>query len=273
MNSAAQNRSFLVTGCQRSGTTLTLLILDSHPDVNGIDETEFRGEDLRTYLFGPTNAPAVCFKLPGIANLPAQIPLLGHPKIIWCQRQPYDVITSMMGLIMGRSGERKLAWAHIFALREVTTLFDNIRIRKDAVAPLKQEFGPLLAKSPPELTDTDALTLAALCWRLKMEVLHDVKALQLPLHHLQYEDLVQDPKTQVADLARFLGLPWHDNLLAHEELHEGMMVGDTDSQRKIDANSVDRWREHLTEDQRAVIDPIIQPITNSLPSRTKAPTA
>ena len=32
------NRTIMITGCQRSGTNLMNLILDSHPQVQGVDE-------------------------------------------------------------------------------------------------------------------------------------------------------------------------------------------------------------------------------------------
>ena len=34
-----KNKPILVLGCQRSGTTLLNLILDSHPQIHGFDET------------------------------------------------------------------------------------------------------------------------------------------------------------------------------------------------------------------------------------------
>ena len=38
--SSLSKHLIIILGCQRSGTTLTYLILNSHPQIKGIDETE-----------------------------------------------------------------------------------------------------------------------------------------------------------------------------------------------------------------------------------------
>ena len=44
------NRPIIITGSQRSGTTLLNLILDSHPQIHGVDEMQFRNNTLQQYL-------------------------------------------------------------------------------------------------------------------------------------------------------------------------------------------------------------------------------
>ena len=45
-------KPILITGCQRSGTTLMSLILDSHPEIFNIDEYKFEYFAINTYLHG-----------------------------------------------------------------------------------------------------------------------------------------------------------------------------------------------------------------------------
>lgn len=62
------NQPILITGCQRSGTTMLNLILDSHPKITGVDEMEFRNENLPHYLSHINYHPFVVFKLPIFAG-------------------------------------------------------------------------------------------------------------------------------------------------------------------------------------------------------------
>ena len=53
------NQIILVTGCQRSGTTMLNFVLDSHPDVHGIDEMQFDVNRMRDYL---NSARGLCLR-------------------------------------------------------------------------------------------------------------------------------------------------------------------------------------------------------------------
>ena len=66
----------LITGCQRSGTTLMNLILDSHPKIWGIDEDRFDFPSIYGYLSAPIPAPFVSFKLPRYAHIMPFIEML-----------------------------------------------------------------------------------------------------------------------------------------------------------------------------------------------------
>ncbi|MFQ5471145.1 MAG: sulfotransferase [Gammaproteobacteria bacterium] len=62
------NQPILITGCQRSGTTLLHLILDSHSNIHGIDEAYYEHERLHEYLDSAEFSKYVCCKLPRAAS-------------------------------------------------------------------------------------------------------------------------------------------------------------------------------------------------------------
>jgi len=73
------------------------LILNSHPAIRGIDESKFSFPAIYRYLNEPM-APAklfVAFKLPMYAHMLSFIDTLPGCKVIWCIRDPLDVVASM----------------------------------------------------------------------------------------------------------------------------------------------------------------------------------
>ena len=92
------NTPILITGCQRSGTTLLNLILDSHPQIKGVDEGDFFVDLLHEYLNHPDYHPYVAFKLPKISHLVPALQFVPGIKVLWCIRDPRDVVMSMLKL-------------------------------------------------------------------------------------------------------------------------------------------------------------------------------
>ena len=86
------NTPILVTGCQRSGTTLASLILDSHPLISSIDEMHFDTHHIDDYLTNQKFHPYVLLKLPTIAP---EINSISKPsnEIV----NPYVAILNPMG--------------------------------------------------------------------------------------------------------------------------------------------------------------------------------
>jgi hypothetical protein len=104
------NRPILITGCQRSGTTLLHLVLDSHPDITGIDELDFGKVPLSEYLNSPRYHPCVSFKLPVASYEAAFIKTIPGIKVVWCIRDPRDVVVSMLELTLKISENATLPW-------------------------------------------------------------------------------------------------------------------------------------------------------------------
>ena len=255
------NHVILITGCQRSGTTLLNLILDSHPDVHGVDEMEFRAERMRGYLQDPRFHPRVCFKLPAAAHEVKGIATLPGVQVLYCLRDPRDVVASMLTLQI-RHGVVLVPWAAhpLGADREIqggAKLLDD-EVRRQ-LAPALGRYEPCRGRNPAGWARADQVLAAALCWRIKAELFPLYAAAQVPARLVVYERLLAEPQCEIRTLLDFLGLPWHDDVLRHHQLHHGISVGNTVNDRPIDPDNVGKWRTSLNDGDLVVLREICGP--------------
>ncbi|MFQ5509651.1 MAG: sulfotransferase [Leptospirillia bacterium] len=259
------NRAILITGSQRSGTTMLNLAMDSHPDVRGIDEVHFNRAQLGEYLSEPEYGPWVCFKLPVEAtNLPLIRQIKGV-KVLWALRDPRAVTASMIKLKLVLRGQ-KVPWAaHPYGgMQELTTWVNTFKnVPPDLVGTMNW-FAERMTTPPGEWPPDLLTTGAALCWRLKNELLKLYDRAGIDYRVVVYEKLVTRPEEELRSIFKYLGLDWHDDVLRHHELHEGQSVGDTDSERAIDTTSMDKWKKQLEQPQLELIRKICGPLAKDL---------
>jgi len=238
------NNPILITGCQRSGTTLLHLILDSHPDITGVDEIGFRKVPLSDYLNRPEFHPYVSFKLPVVSFQAEVIRTIPGIKVLWCIRDPRDVVLSMMNLQLRISAGVLLPWVvhPAGAGREIENSAGTLKKMMSAeLASCYATFRNIAAKSPESWQTGDKVYVGALCWRMKQELLDVYRQLGIPYHILHYEKLIRNPEHTIRDILDFVGLPWHENVLKHHQLHSGTSVGGTVNDRPIDETNTGKW--------------------------------
>lgn len=85
------------------------------------------------------------------------------------------------------------------------------------------------------------------------------------LHVCRYEDLVREPRAVLEPLMSFLGEPWSDNLLRHHEVQAqrgnvARVEGGTRTDRPVDSEALDVWREQLTQDEMAALRDAPRPL-------------
>jgi hypothetical protein len=255
------NRAIVITGCQRSGTTMLNLVMDSHPQVVGIDEKAFDPARILAYLEEPEYGPWVCFKVPMLADAVAAWRTIPGVKVLWAQRDPRDVVSSMLRLSLDAEG-MQTSWAGhpAGASREAAKCARVLEGRMPAdLTPYWTAYQAALP-AQREGWDADAQVLAAaLCWRLKQEMRPLYDAAGLNPRTVAYERLVADPQGELKGHLAFCGLPWHPDVLRHHQLHHGTSIGDTDNTRAIDRRSVERWRKDLTPEQIARVAAVCGP--------------
>ena len=241
----------LITGSQRSGTTLLLLILDSHAQVTGIDEPQFYS----SARSDSQPAERIAYKLPMMAHEIGTLVERTDLQVVWCLRDPRAVVSSMLTLELAM-GQGSVPWIHSphGGIREIeccaAVLGTTLHRERQA---LLTRFAEIRKKPPPLRRREEGIFAAALCWRLKQELLLLYRQLELPLHLVRYEELVQQPKPTITSLLEWLNLPWHEDVLRHHQLHQGRSIGDTDNQRAIDATGTEKWRKSLQSEDLAVI--------------------
>jgi hypothetical protein len=259
-------RRFYVAGCQRTGTTLMRLILESHPDIACMDEDRSyallpslnrrRGQ----HVVGRCKKPLVGFKIPRFTEQLLDLsmddpdfgsflnPYAGEP-IVFLHRDARDVVASMMSLTypdglswMERYGRRVLAY-------------------KSGQSGFASRYGSLVEKVAHLGNRPHAV--GALYWRYKSEAFLQYQERRLPLLAVCYERLVADPASEMRRVLTFLGVAWDDCVLAHplashgELDKDGLAIGNTDPSRPIDGSSVGRFTERLTQQEIADIGEIV----------------
>lgn len=251
-----KNKPAQIAGCQRSGTTLLGLMLDSHPLIKCIDETEFSNAELHEYLEHPDFHPCVVFKLPTYSHAVQSFDRVPGLKVIWCIRDPRDVVLSMADLMKNYGSLHPLSWANhpACAAQEISNCCAVLGYTgEDRLPRFLDEYRRIARKHPAVRNRRDAIYTGAVCWKLKHELLPLYDAHAVPYRMLHYEDLVNDPESAVMEVLQFLGIPWHENVLNHHLYHQGISVGNTRNTRPIDNRSIGKWKTELAHDELAII--------------------
>ncbi len=256
-NDRMTNQIILVTGCQRSGTTMLNLVLDSHPDVHGIDEMQFDVNRMRDYLNSPEFAPVVCLKLPAAAAALWFVESIRGIQVLWALRDPRAVVASMVRLPLALDG-RTVPWAAhpAGALVEIDNAVEALNGVPADLAEDWQRHRVTVGTPPERWSPSELARSAALCWRLKNDLLRLYDKAGIAYRIVGYEDLVHEPEAQIRALLTYLKLNWHDDVLRHHLLHRGASVGQTDNTRAVDTNSIDKWREVLASEELAIVHAI-----------------
>lgn len=260
----------LITGCQRSGTTLLRLILNSHPGIGSIDEDVFHFPSVYGYLSVPQGPPRVAFKLPCYAHLLPFIKMLPDCRVVWCIREPLDAVWSMLKLELTTSNATAPWAAHPDGgwLEVHNSYWVLEDAQKRGLRDHMKRFGILTGKvarqaaSPGRPADFDRLDqvfIGALCWRIKNELPALYRAAGIDFHVLRYGELVTDPASRIAELLDYVGAPWSDEVLMHHRLHQGTSIGETSNTRPIDTGSLGQGRLHLKAEEQELIRSVCGP--------------
>jgi hypothetical protein len=245
---------FFLAGCQRSGTTMLRLALESHPKIQCFDEVlayrTLSGENTCGKKELQTGNGLVGFKIPRFSEQflwPSCVdPDYGRfpsfyrgEKVIFIVRNVLDVVSSMITL----SADNGLSWLERYGrqilLHVLTHGFANDSLRKasDGIA---------LERLPLHL-------IGALYWINKNHGLLDLIEHRAPVLVVNYEEVVSRPREVLSGVCDFLGVEWSDEVLNHPdhehgELYEdGKTIGSTDPKRQIDTASLGRFSKVLGE--------------------------
>jgi len=249
---------FFISGCQRSGTTMLRLILESHPCIQCFDEgigysilvRESKGE--ASEFVAKEKASLVGFKIPRFAEQLTwsefSDPDYGvfssfykDQKVIHIFRGVLDVVASMIRLKTPGGA----SWLDKYGRNILQAQIANHNISDI----YRRKYMALERQGLPDHM------VGALYWEIKNQGFFDLLEQNKPVYAIGYETLVSSPKKELHKLGKFLEVSWNDSMLNHHEhphgeLDEnGVAIGFTDSRRPIDTQSIDGYRNFLTEDQ------------------------
>ena len=237
------------------------LILESHPDVFCYDELNGYAVLQKSLSETPTPARHVGFKLPRWTEQLTQPVMFDEggdaqcanfyrgEKILFLRRDVRDTIASMLKLRTGRS-----SWCETWVPRIIES-----KLNHDAAFRMRYSVEmSIIDKCPAPL-----IGLAALYWKYKNDAFSDYMRDGLPILAVAYEDLVTNPYPVLHSVCRHLGIPFHANLLHHNELPHtelfanGLTVGNTNPKQPIQTASVGQWDRYLSKEDLRLIDRII----------------
>jgi hypothetical protein len=187
-----------IVGCQRSGTTLVRLMLDSHPDISCGPETRF---------------------LADLARVTDQnwkrMSHFGFDKDYWHRSMArfFDTIQRDYAASRGKTRWADKTPRYALSLDFIDALFPAcqvvhvLRDGRDVVASHRHRFGYVAAVKAAEKWPRYIRAAREAGVRLGSGRYHEVR----------YEELVADPKGTMAELLEFLGEPWDEAVLHHED--------------------------------------------------------
>jgi protein-tyrosine sulfotransferase len=262
------NKPILITGCQRSGTTLLHLILNSHPKIHSIDESGYAEEKVNDYLESPDFHPFVCLKLPRFAsNLACLTRYLSELRVLWCIRDPRDVIASMVNLHVKLNDVVSVSWlvhpgGAKYEFDHCLPVLDEQT--KQELSIYQTKYRKIEEKLPALRSREEAVFAGAFCWRIKNELLKIYERENIAFEVIKYETLVKHPKEEIKKALDFLNIPWHRNVLRHHRLHKGIHMGKTDYSKPIDSNNVGKWRTLFSKEELELINELTSPLAEGM---------
>lgn len=260
----------LIIGCQRSGTTLLRLILETHPQISVYEEPDcwdflpnkilLQNEIIKKLKEGKKK---IVFKAPAITEQLVNVDSLVHglhPKypyrfryenqrLFFLFRDPRDVCVSLKKLKSNSSGHDWIdMWdKYIDNLYPVTIPQFNKKYSRELEIIKNSGKNSFYPK-------------AALYWKIKSESFFKYDKLNFQQILIWYEDFVTFPEKNIKRICTFLDLEFHENMLKHHKFDhyrtnaKGITIGDTNTKLPIHRDSVKSYEKDMTlEEQDLVI--------------------
>lgn len=237
---------FFIFGCQRSGTTLLLSILNAHPQITSVDESEFPSpypfpSALRLAANKITDRYLLFKMLQHSDKLDFLKKYYPKSKIIWVVRNPHSVISSMLNLTNSEGD-----WIE--------------RCVQDEISKLIPFFGEDITSL--NLSEHSKVELGAIYWLYKNKYYQFLIENGFELLLLKYEDLVQDQRKTLQQVVDFFEIEWNDNLLNFHKINPSKtLAGGTKTDKPINAKS-SKNLEKLSAKDIEIINDICQPLMN-----------
>ena len=237
-----------VLGFPRSGTTLLDQILSAHPDVEALEESMNFAEALEPLIL----APGALSRWQALTQTDVEALRAAY----WRRVET----------VLGRALQRPLFVDKLplntVLLPLIHLLFPDARIVFAVRDPRDVVISCFTQKFEMNVAMYQFLTLetAARYYHAVMQLAGTARErLPLNLHVVRYEDLVGGFDTTVADLLRFLDLPWDDRVRDYATLARERLIRTPSAEqvrKPIYASSIGRWRCYAS--RMSPLEPVLE---------------
>jgi len=251
---------FFILCCQRSGSTLLRLILDSHNKIHCFDEKKSYlllsdNSLLNNELTNYANKKLIGFKTPVFTEQMNNSILIDYvnnlkikntfenSKIIFIYRNVLDVVSSMKNHIQ-KNGH---SWLENWGLNTINSWEKS---HPDLIQKFTSDLKYL------RKTKNKDIVSGAIYWKVKNFFMFSYENEKKPLLKVKYEDLCQNPKIEIEKIINFLNVDWDNNVLNHEQIfHDeveknGLTVGNNDATKKISVSEIGRYINDFTNAEK-----------------------
>lgn len=228
---------FFIFGCQRSGTTLLLSVLNAHPQITTVDETEFPSP----YPFPSAQRLAVnqitnhylCFKMLEHSNkLDFLKKFYPHAKILWPIRNPHSTIASMMSLVNSQGD-----WIDRCAMQEI------------------EKLTPFFSKELKQwnFSQVSKVELGAIYWLYKNQYPFILKKHGFDVFIFKYEEHLKNQKVILEKITNFLEIDWTEDLLNfYKKNPSKTLAGGTRTDLPVNIKKADNLKGINNEDLKKI---------------------
>ena len=213
--------------------------------------------DLQSWLTDVRYHPCFTLKLPAACHDVQAIKRLApNLKVIWCVRDPRDVVLSMASLMLPISASKKVAWVNYSqgARREIINCFPVLNSSaRSRLLPYVKQYMEIEQLHPEAQNKEHSIFTGALCWEIKNIIPATFTAAGIEYLVVHYEKLICEPKQTLKEILRFMELDWHDDVLMHHRLHRGISIGNTDNTAAINHKNMGKWVTGLSVEQLSIV--------------------
>jgi Sulfotransferase family len=261
-----QDRPIFVVGTMRSGSTLFRLVLDAHPNIAICEETGFVGGLMAAK------------EIPNWARGRNWFERLGFTEQEFDARLRdfYSGMFERHARSQGKSRWGEKTPFHSRYIAQMAALFPEavfVAIVRHPGAVTQSLVDKFHYETSDAVTYWDSTNKEIL--RRGLELADDRFAL------LRYEDLVEHSEETLHELVDFLGEPWSDDLLRHNDVQAArgtprISAGSTRTRDPISTDRAHRWSDSMTDDTRRLLDSTAGPLARFLgyePTEPGAPGA
>jgi hypothetical protein len=154
--------------------------------------------------------------------------ILGSVSIVYMYRDIRDVVASMMSLEEVPIAENQ---------------YNRIINNKQIVSMFHREISLL-----SDIAAEQHIKMAAIA-KIKMSLADKFEEHCDQVIRLHYEDIIDNPVQTITGLLASLDMPFSSSCLAHEKIMQGIAIGNTNRERKIDTSSSGNWKKYLDSSQ------------------------